>query len=165
MKVFLGIDLGSTTSKAIIVDADGHIIGRGITNTRSDYAVAARIAQTEAEFSSRFTLLKRAVADRSPNELDWDTVFDSLENRFHNLQFELRFDDLIEAMLANEASVPDASLRSRMMAALPGVAAEVKAIVRERFLNDEIGDLAILPRSVQRCVYERTRAIPSRSIR
>ena len=59
MKVFLGIDLGSTTSKAVIVDGEGHIIGRGITNTRSNYEVAAQIAQNEAEFNSRFTLLHR----------------------------------------------------------------------------------------------------------
>ena len=35
MKLYLGIDLGSTTSKAVLVDPDEHVVGRGITNTRS----------------------------------------------------------------------------------------------------------------------------------
>lgn len=155
MKVFLGIDLGSTTSKAVIVDADGHIIGRGITNTRSDYAVAARIAQTEAEFSSRFSLLKRAVAARSGNGNNWEAIFDSLENRFHCLQFELRFDDLIAAMQANEASVADASLRSSMMAALPEVAVEVKATVRKRFFANEVSATSQFFRDLFNAAYMR----------
>jgi benzoyl-CoA reductase subunit A len=59
MKVYLGIDLGSTTSKAIVLNEHNQIIGRGITNTRANYEVAAEIARIEAEFNSRFTLLKQ----------------------------------------------------------------------------------------------------------
>lgn len=138
MKVYLGIDLGSTTSKAVIVDASGHIIGRGITNTRSDYAVAARIAQTEAEFNSRFTLLKREVRKNAAHVYDWDCLFAALDDRFHCLQFELRFDELIDAMQKNETTIADAGMRGRISEALPGVAAEVRATVRQRFVNGEV---------------------------
>src|SRR5574338_510222 len=34
MKCFIGIDLGSTTTKAVVMDDDGAVLGRGITNSR-----------------------------------------------------------------------------------------------------------------------------------
>ena len=37
MKVYTGIDLGSTTTKAVILDEGGEVLGRGITNSRSYY--------------------------------------------------------------------------------------------------------------------------------
>ena len=48
MKVYTGIDLGSTTTKAVILDEGGEVLGRGITNSRSNYDLAAAIARTEA---------------------------------------------------------------------------------------------------------------------
>ncbi len=45
---FIGIDLGSTTTKAIVLDSTGARIGKGITNSRSNYDVACHIARTEA---------------------------------------------------------------------------------------------------------------------
>ena len=41
MNTFIGIDLGSTTTKAVLLDEDGEILGRGITNSRSNYHLAA----------------------------------------------------------------------------------------------------------------------------
>lgn len=59
MGIYLGIDLGSTTTKAILMDEDEEILGRGITNTRSDYHVATAVAENEARINARFTLLRR----------------------------------------------------------------------------------------------------------
>lgn len=61
MKVFVGIDLGSTTTKAVVLDENGEILGRGITNSRSNYDLAAEVARTEAFVSARFELLRREV--------------------------------------------------------------------------------------------------------
>ena len=61
MKCVIGIDLGSTTTKAVMLDESGEILGRGITNSRSNYDLAAEVARTEALTSARFTLLRRAV--------------------------------------------------------------------------------------------------------
>jgi benzoyl-CoA reductase subunit A len=61
VKVFVGIDLGSTTTKAVVLDEDGEILGRGITNSRSNYDLAAELARTEAFVSARFELLRREV--------------------------------------------------------------------------------------------------------
>lgn len=155
MNVYLGIDLGSTTSKAVIVDASGDIIGRGITNTRSDYAVAARIAQMEAEFNSRFTLLKRKVRKNAAHEYDWDGLFAALDDRFHCLQFELRFDELVDAMRKNESTITDTGRRKRISEVLPGVAAEVKATVRQRFVNGEVSSTTQFFRDLFNSAYMR----------
>lgn len=58
MKCYVGIDLGSTTTKAIVLSDTGRIVGRGLTNSRSDYMVAANVAQSEAYINARFELLR-----------------------------------------------------------------------------------------------------------
>ena len=55
---FVGIDLGSTTTKAIFVDKAGRILGRGITNSRSNYHTACEIAKEEGMTNTRFRMLK-----------------------------------------------------------------------------------------------------------
>ncbi len=59
MRVCVGVDLGSTTTKAILIDEDGQIVGKGITNSRSNYEVASAVARDEAVTSARFNLLAR----------------------------------------------------------------------------------------------------------
>jgi benzoyl-CoA reductase subunit A len=58
----VGTDLGSTTTKSIVLDEQGDILGRGITNSRSNYDQAAKVARTEAFIDARFNLLKHEVA-------------------------------------------------------------------------------------------------------
>jgi len=53
----VGIDLGSTTTKAVVLDEDGQVLGRGITNSRSNYTVACQVALGEALISARFGLI------------------------------------------------------------------------------------------------------------
>ncbi|HEX6204076.1 MAG TPA: BadF/BadG/BcrA/BcrD ATPase family protein, partial [Thermoanaerobaculia bacterium] len=59
MRCVVGIDLGSTTTKAVLVDTEGRVVGRGITNSRSSYDVACAVAREEALTDARFTLLAR----------------------------------------------------------------------------------------------------------
>ncbi len=61
MKTFMGIDLGSTTTKAVLLDENQKELGKGITNSRSNYHLAADIARDEAFVGARFTLLERAL--------------------------------------------------------------------------------------------------------
>ncbi|MCC6572289.1 MAG: benzoyl-CoA reductase subunit A [Planctomycetes bacterium] len=63
MNVFVGIDLGSTTTKAVVLDADGAILGRGITNSRSNYDIAAQVAKDEAFTNVRFTVLRNTLEE------------------------------------------------------------------------------------------------------
>ncbi|MCC6466060.1 MAG: benzoyl-CoA reductase subunit A [Planctomycetes bacterium] len=65
MDCFIGIDLGSTTTKAVAVDENGRILGRGITNSRSNYDVAAQVAKSEAVINVRFDMLARALREQA----------------------------------------------------------------------------------------------------
>jgi len=44
MKCYIGIDLGSTTTKAILMDDNMDVLGQGITNSRSNYDTAAAVS-------------------------------------------------------------------------------------------------------------------------
>ena len=59
MRYTIGIDLGSTTTKAIVLDEDGAVLGRGITNSRSNYDLAAAVARTEGFINARFGLIQQ----------------------------------------------------------------------------------------------------------
>jgi benzoyl-CoA reductase subunit A len=62
LTVCVGIDLGSTTTKAVILDPAGNVIGRGITNSRSNYDIACRVAREEAFVRARFALTREALS-------------------------------------------------------------------------------------------------------
>jgi benzoyl-CoA reductase subunit A len=57
MKYCVGIDLGSTTTKAVVLGERGEVLGRGITNSRSNYGVACDVALSEALINTRFALV------------------------------------------------------------------------------------------------------------
>jgi len=59
MRTFIGIDLGSTTTKALLMDEHRTVLGRGITNSRSNYDVAASVSKQEAKIGARFTLFRQ----------------------------------------------------------------------------------------------------------
>ncbi|MCX6277812.1 MAG: acyl-CoA dehydratase activase [Bacteroidetes bacterium] len=93
-KYFLGIDLGSTTSKAIIIDETDRIIGRGITNTRANYTVATEIARLEAIYNARFSLLKMKLEDEIERKPEYRRYLRDIESVFQYLQFKRRLDRL-----------------------------------------------------------------------
>ena len=93
MKTFVGIDLGSTTTKAVLLDEDRNVIGHGITNSRSNYATAARVASQEARVNGQFTLFRRALAD-AKGLVELDTFLSALERAFRLEQFLEQLDDL-----------------------------------------------------------------------
>ena len=57
MRYTVGIDLGSTTTKAVVLGEDAQVLGRGITNSRSNYDVACQVALSEALIDTRFSLI------------------------------------------------------------------------------------------------------------
>ena len=63
MKCWVGIDLGSTTTKAVVLDESGGVLGRGITNSRNNYDAACAIARSEAFIDARFTLVRRGLEE------------------------------------------------------------------------------------------------------
>lgn len=93
MQTFIGIDLGSTTTKAILLDANRQVLGRGITNSRSNYGTAARVASEEARVDARFSLFRRAF-DRKALSRELDDFLGALERAFRLEQFLEQLDDL-----------------------------------------------------------------------
>ena len=57
MQCYIGVDLGSTTTKAIYMDLEENILGRGITNSRSNYELACKIAIDQGGINTRLNSL------------------------------------------------------------------------------------------------------------
>jgi benzoyl-CoA reductase subunit A len=100
MKTYVGIDLGSTTTKAVLLDGNSEVIGRGITNSRSNYATAARVAGQEARVDGRFTLFRRALAEGGSLGDRLDGFLGALERAFRLEQFLEQLGDLEQTCLS-----------------------------------------------------------------
>lgn len=130
MKTFIGIDLGSTTTKAVLLDEDRDIIGRGITNSRSNYATAARVASEEARVDARFTLLRRSL----------NTAGDgSVEQFLADLERAFRLEQFLEQLADLEATCRG-QLKTARFADLAERTGEALGIVFTR-LREEAPDL------------------------
>jgi len=99
MKTFVGIDLGSTTTKAVLLDEGREVIGRGITNSRSNYSTAARVASEEARIDARFTLFRRALGEAGGLGTQLDAFLAALERAFRLEQFLEQLVDLEQTCL------------------------------------------------------------------
>jgi benzoyl-CoA reductase subunit A len=130
MRCFVGIDLGSTTTKAVVVDEDARVLGRGITNSRSNYDTAAAVSKQEALIDARFTLFRRGLhadghADTHVEGVD--AFLAELERNFRYLQFLEQVDDLEASCLRNL----DAAHRGLPLAGRPAPTAAGTGAVRE----------------------------------
>ena len=67
MNYTIGVDLGSTTTKAVVLGEDAAVMGRGITNSRSNYEVACQVAMGEALINARFSLIRGRLDEDAPN--------------------------------------------------------------------------------------------------
>ena len=95
MRTFIGIDLGSTTTKAVLLDEDERVLGRGITNSRSNYDTACRVASQEAAIDARFALFRREFDDPGgANEQEIELFLAALERAFRLEQFLEQLADL-----------------------------------------------------------------------
>jgi benzoyl-CoA reductase subunit A len=128
IRVVAGIDLGSTTTKAVLLDDHAQVIGRGITNSRSNYDVACRIARQEAFVAARLNLsqaaLARAVLPGEPSIRILAALSRSFRLQLHLAQLE----QLRAALL-------DAAAGTAYRSYQPGLAEVVAGIVdamRER---------------------------------
>ncbi|MCK6526843.1 acyl-CoA dehydratase activase [Myxococcota bacterium] len=112
MRCVVGIDLGSTTTKAVLLDENGRVVGQGITNSRSNYHVASAVARQEAHTAARFEALRRALHERfaAGGEVPEETVRDveaRLPEAFRLGLYMSQLDELdVEIALAVDASFP-----------------------------------------------------------
>jgi benzoyl-CoA reductase subunit A len=94
MRCFIGIDLGSTTTKSVVIDEERNILGRGITNSRSNYDTAANIAKQEALVNARFHLFRGALKKSGALNGGLDAFVGQLERDFRLEQFTEQLADL-----------------------------------------------------------------------
>ncbi|MBK8977420.1 MAG: benzoyl-CoA reductase subunit A [Planctomycetes bacterium] len=119
----VGIDLGSTTTKAVVLDGGARILGRGITNSRSNYDVACQIALDEALIHTRFSLIRRHL-----DAGDADALLVAFERLFRARQY------------ASQLRALDATLRELATdgvgGLLDGVLAEMQAEIGALYAAD-----------------------------
>lgn len=118
MECFVGIDLGSTTTKAVMMDATGEILGRGITNSRSNYDTASKVSKLEAVVSTRLELCRRALNDVPEIRGKVDDLLLALERNFRLELFLNQLDDLKQTCLHHAADVRHAEIGSALKEAL-----------------------------------------------
>jgi benzoyl-CoA reductase subunit A len=101
MNCYIGIDLGSTTTKAVVMDDDAKVLGRGITNSRSNYDTAAAVSKQEALVDARFTLFRRGLERVTELSGKVDAFLAELERHFRHVQFLQQLRDLEETSARN----------------------------------------------------------------
>jgi benzoyl-CoA reductase subunit A len=101
MNCYVGIDLGSTTTKAVVMDDGGKVLGRGITNSRSNYDTAAAVSKQEALIDARFTLFRRGLEGVPALRGKVDAFLAELERHFRHVQFLHQLKDLEDTSARN----------------------------------------------------------------
>ena len=119
MNYVVGIDLGSTTTKAVVLGERGEILGRGITNSRSNYDVACQVALGEALINTRFSLIAGEF-ERRCGSSGSGSVVARLERHFRAEQYRSQL-----AVLALELR----RFLSRLLTRPPATAAIIDRII------------------------------------
>jgi benzoyl-CoA reductase subunit A len=133
MRTFIGIDLGSTTTKAVLLDENRDVIGRGITNSRSNYGTAARVASEEAGIDGRFTLFRRALGTGEANTGLVQAFLGALERNFRLVQFLEQLGDLEKTCLGQLQTERFAKVADKMGEALNEVFKRLRAEAPELY--------------------------------
>jgi benzoyl-CoA reductase subunit A len=127
MQTFIGIDLGSTTTKAVVMDENCNVLGRGITNSRSNYDVAAEVAKQEALVNARFNLFRQSLGDVDVDASVMENFIQRLELNFRLHQYLLQLEDLRQTCLGNAASERFRDLGNKLIDALDEVFERLRA--------------------------------------
>jgi benzoyl-CoA reductase subunit A len=138
-KYYLGVDLGSTTSKAIIINEEDEIIGRGITNTRANYKVAADIARLEATFDARFNLLKRKLDDEIKARPENLQYIEDLKAVFQYLQFKKRLGSLHKQLKKTVSTTFTEKLQNILSGYIDEIINNIEPMIREAYLHGSLG--------------------------
>lgn len=139
-KYYLGIDLGSTTSKAVIINEQDEIIGRGITNTRANYSVAADIARMEAIYNARFSILKKSLAKEIESKPQYKKYLSDLESVFQYEQFKVRIDKLGDELLKTCFNYYEGDRRQMMVDHLRNIRKTIKPKIKYQYIYENLGD-------------------------
>ncbi|OIP02434.1 MAG: hypothetical protein AUJ98_01400 [Bacteroidetes bacterium CG2_30_33_31] len=138
-KYYLGIDLGSTTSKAIIIDEEDKIIGRGITNTRANYMVATEIARFEAIYNARFSILKMKLENEIKSNPTYEKYISDVESAFQYLQFKHKLEKLRIKFMDTIATTFSDDKREVIKKIVEGIVNTIGPEIRDAYLFSNLG--------------------------
>lgn len=139
-KYYLGIDLGSTTSKAVIINEQDEIIGRGITNTRANYSVAADIARDEAIYNARFSVLKKNLEKEIAQRPEYNKYISDLESVFQYEQFKVRLDKLGDELVKTcKIFFKDEEKQEKILNHLRSIRKAFKPKIKHDYLYNNLG--------------------------
>ncbi len=138
-KYYLGIDLGSTTSKAVIIDEKDKIIGKGITNTRANYIVATEIARLEALYDARFTILKQKLKDEIETKFEYAKYIADVESAFKFLQFKKRLDKLNMQFKETISTTFTGEKQDKILGFVEGIVEKIEPVIKHGYLYSGTG--------------------------
>ena len=138
-KYYLGVDLGSTTSKAVIINEQDEIIGRGITNTRANYKVAADIARLEATFDARFNLLRKKLDDEINAHPENKIYIEDLKAIFQYLQFKKRLKILHHQLKKTVNTTFTDKINVQLSKYVEEIITSIEPLIRNEFLQGNLG--------------------------
>ena len=129
----IGIDLGSTTTKAVILDEAGDVLGRGITNSRSNYDVACAVAKTEALVDARMEIVRRALLAEPSVAPAAGEILPAVARSFAEAKHRSALSRLRVVMLQEAEGERLRAWRDAIHDVLPGILDEMEAAVTELF--------------------------------
>ncbi len=145
LKYWVGIDLGSTTTKAVVLGEDQTVLGRGITNSRSNYDVACAVALGEALINARLALIASTLEAKGFAGRDVEELLARFELLFREQQYRAQLSELGDQLnaQAKRLKVADA-VHESVGAIIPQMAEESGALFTPgaRRKSDFFRDLA-----------------------
>jgi benzoyl-CoA reductase subunit A len=146
MKYTVGIDLGSTTTKAVVLGEDAVLLGRGITNSRSNYEVACQVALGEALINTRFSLIRSKLSGAELDPAELDRRVRDLERAFRAGQYRSQLVVLTRELdrFARRMLIGGTELRAAVQSITARMEAEIPELYAEgtRRKSDFFRDLA-----------------------
>jgi benzoyl-CoA reductase subunit A len=146
MTYAVGVDLGSTTTKAVVLGEDSVVLGRGITNSRSNYEVACQVAMGEALINTRFSLIGRELEQAGLASGDLTRRLSGLERAFRAGQYRSQLAALARELerFAGRLLTGGRALREVVGRISSAMEAEIPALYAEgsRRKSDFFRDLA-----------------------
>lgn len=125
---WVGIDLGSTTTKAVILAEKGRVLGRGITNSRSNYDVACSIARSEAFVDARFGLVRQALENDAELAVHAEALLPVIASSFAEAKHLATLENLGVELLAAAAT----DRLARWQPTLDGIVEQIVVGMREQ---------------------------------
>ncbi|RPI19289.1 MAG: benzoyl-CoA reductase subunit A [Ignavibacteriae bacterium] len=138
-KYYLGVDLGSTTSKAVIINDRDEIIGRGITNTRANYRVAVDIARLESIYNARFFLIKKLLNEEIKINPIYQRYLDDIEKAFQYLQFKKRLSSLLSQLKLTVESRFSDFIRDKIYTNIENIIEKIDTLIKDEYLSGNLG--------------------------